>query len=147
VLNHDKDSGVNDLAKRYHATLEAIALQNRHIIDTLNSKGHQITSIFMSGGQAKNLTLMQLFADVCGIPIVLPKDSGGAVVLGAAMLGRLAADGGNFGKEEQGQKLWDIMVCVSFRQFFVAKAELNKMAPGGNDAPGHGNCPKGRFQN
>jgi len=68
----------------------------------------------MSGGQAKNITLMQLFADVCDIPVVLPKDSGGAVVLGAAMLGRLAAEGGNFGKEQQGQKLWDIMVRVTF---------------------------------
>ncbi len=47
----------------------AIALWTRHIVDTLNAA---VTSIFMSGGQAKNRELMQLFADVCRMPVVLP---------------------------------------------------------------------------
>ena len=58
----------------------------------MNAKGHEITSIYMSGGQAKNIPLMQLFANTCGMPVVLPKSSGAAVVLGAAMLGRFAAE-------------------------------------------------------
>lgn len=66
----------------------------------------------MSGGQAKNVELMQLFANVCSIPVVLPVDSGGAVVLGAAMLGRFAAEAGPRGKEGQAERLWDIMVSM-----------------------------------
>lgn len=35
---------------------------------------------------------MQLFADTCSIPVILPFSSGAAVVIGAAMLGRFAAE-------------------------------------------------------
>ena len=56
----------------------------------MNAKGHSIRSIYMSGGQAKNAMLMQLFANTCNMPVVLPQSSGAAVVLGAAML--LAAE-------------------------------------------------------
>lgn len=44
------DKNVSDLALRYLATAEAIALQTRQIIDEMNKCGHQIKSIFMSGG-------------------------------------------------------------------------------------------------
>ena len=97
-------------------TLEAIALQTRHIVDQMNAKGHSIRSIYMSGGQAKNAMLMQLFANTCNMPVVLPQSSGAAVVLGAAMLGRFAAEAqGNeakLAKEKRGQALWEIMVSA-----------------------------------
>ncbi|KAF5372004.1 hypothetical protein D9615_008106 [Tricholomella constricta] len=128
------DSGLNDLARKYNVTLEAIALQTRHIVDQMNAKGHRITSIYMSGGQAKNLALMRLFANTCGMPVVLPFEHSGAVVLGAAMLGRFAAEVSEssareeaeaeaegvgaetyiapckLSGEEQGNLLWKIMV-------------------------------------
>ncbi|GAA5943115.1 hypothetical protein JCM1841_003896 [Sporobolomyces salmonicolor] len=44
------DKNVSDLALRYYATGEAIALQTRQIIDKMNRNGHKIESIFMSGG-------------------------------------------------------------------------------------------------
>lgn len=44
------DKSISDLALRYYATGEAIALQTRQIVDEMNSKGHDIKSIFMSGG-------------------------------------------------------------------------------------------------
>jgi len=59
----------------------------------------------MSGGQAKNAELIQLFVNVCSMPVVLLLDSGGAVVLGAAMLGRFAAETGSGGREGQAQRL------------------------------------------
>lgn len=97
-------------------TLEAIALQTRHIVDQMNAKGHAIRSIYMSGGQAKNAMLMQLFANTCGVPVVLPENSGAAVVLGAAMLGRFAAEAQvrteKLARELRGQALWEIMVSV-----------------------------------
>ncbi|KAG6897682.1 hypothetical protein C0992_012431 [Termitomyces sp. T32_za158] len=86
----------------------------------------------MSGGQAKNLPLMKLFADTCAMPIVLPSEHSEAVVLGAAMLGRFAAEvsqrsaqeeGEGIGTyiapcdlsgEQQGDLLWKIMVSVLF---------------------------------
>jgi len=107
------DDGLGDLARKFNLTLEAIALQTRHIVDEMNAKGHAITAIYMSGGQAKNLMLMQLFANTCSMPVVLPQSSGAAVVLGAAMLGRFADEvghKGNLNEKEIGEALWKIMV-------------------------------------
>jgi sugar (pentulose or hexulose) kinase len=71
----------------------------------------------MSGGQVTNKDLMRTFAEVCGVDVVLPEDPSAPVVLGAAMLGRLAhvvmmakEEGEDVGKEQQAKKLWDIMV-------------------------------------
>ncbi|CEL54104.1 putative sugar kinase YDR109C OS=Saccharomyces cerevisiae (strain ATCC 204508 / S288c) GN=YDR109C PE=1 SV=1 [Rhizoctonia solani AG-1 IB] len=86
------DSGLGDLALKFNVTLEAIALQTRHIVETMNARGHTVRSIFMSGGQAANIKLMQLFADTIGVPVILPQSHSAAVVLGAAMLGRFAAE-------------------------------------------------------
>ena len=105
-FDHIKDSSIADLARKYYLTLEAISLQTRHIVDSLNTAGHDITSLYMSGGQAKNVVMMQLFADTCGIPVVLPKSHSEAVVLGAAMLGRIAAEG-----VKDGEDMWKIMVA------------------------------------
>ncbi|KAG6840636.1 hypothetical protein C0991_005401 [Blastosporella zonata] len=97
------DGGLNDLARKYNVTLEVIALQTRHIVDEMNAKGHHISTIYMSGGQAKNIPLMKLFADTCGMPVVLPFEHSGAVVLGAAMLGRFAAEVSNRSAQEEGE--------------------------------------------
>ncbi|KDN47232.1 hypothetical protein RSAG8_03711, partial [Rhizoctonia solani AG-8 WAC10335] len=119
------DSGLGDLALKFSVTLEAIALQTRHIVETMNARGHTVRSIFMSGGQAANAKLMQLFADTIGVPVVLPQSHSAAVVLGAAMLGRFAAEvvamdsaSGSYAEqkaaEEASEKtkedLWKIMV-------------------------------------
>jgi ribulose kinase len=106
------DSTLSDLARKFNLTLEAIALQTRHILDAMNAAGHAITAIYVSGGQAKNAALMQLLADCCGVPVVLPADGGTAVVLGAAMLGRFAAEakGERLAGEEQSKRFWEIMV-------------------------------------
>ena len=95
----------------------------------MNSKGHNISSIFMSGGQAKNASLMQLMADVCNMGIVLPKDGKEGkkvdpVVLGSAMLGRYADEAsraGAKGREGQAARMWNIMV----RFFFLLLAFVN----------------------
>ena len=115
------DKTVTDLALRYYATGEAIALQTRQIIDEMNAKGHHIKYIFMSGGLVKNEFLMSLIADVCNIPVQLPNSFSASVVLGSAMLGAAAAgesekgvietqaqaEKGSFGMKE---RLWDVMV-------------------------------------
>jgi ribulose kinase len=67
----------------------------------------------MSGGQAKNMLLMKLFANVCGMPVVLPHSHSLAVVLGAAMLGRFADEvtRKKLEGDQIGESLWKIMVC------------------------------------
>ncbi|KAG8754441.1 hypothetical protein FRC14_005077 [Serendipita sp. 396] len=121
------DSSLSDLAMKFSVTLEAIALQTRHILDEMKLHGHDIRSIYISGGQAKNIHLIQLLADVCQIPVILPNNYEASVVLGAAMLGRFghevsqekASDNWEgFASQEEvdlesgklGGKLWDIMV-------------------------------------
>ncbi|KAI0786483.1 Pentulose kinase [Abortiporus biennis] len=104
------DDSLDDLARKFSITLEAIALQTKHIVDEMNSKGHSINAIYMSGGQAKNAHLMQLFANTCDMPVILPKNSGMAVVLGSAMLGRFAYDAkAEMTVEAHGEALWKIM--------------------------------------
>lgn len=56
----------------------------------MNRRGHEIKYLFMSGGLVKNKILMQLLADICGIPIQLPFSHSASVVLGSAMLGAAA---------------------------------------------------------
>ena len=93
----------------------------------MNAKGHAVRSIYMSGGQAKNRALMQLLADTCGMPVVLPQNSGAPVVLGAAMLGRFAAElepgMGRGDVERECEERWRIMVSRRvFWRFFSALA-------------------------
>ncbi|TDL29142.1 Pentulose kinase [Rickenella mellea] len=124
------DHGLSDLARKFNVTLEAIALQTKHIIDSMNASGHTIQIIYISGGQTKNKPLMQLFANTCGIPVVLPASTNDAVTLGAAMLGRFAAEAGKGGKMkegvEQAKALWDIMVEMTSPGTLIAPAASPK---------------------
>ncbi|KAI0269443.1 Pentulose kinase [Gloeopeniophorella convolvens] len=105
------DASLHDLARKYALALEAIALQTRHIIDTLNGAGHAVRALYLSGSQAQNGALMRLFADTCAVPVVLPRAHAAAVVLGAAMLGRFAAQqhGGGGYAGDAAAVLWDVM--------------------------------------
>ncbi|KAK7051244.1 hypothetical protein VNI00_004744 [Paramarasmius palmivorus] len=106
------DDSLHDLACKYYLMMESIALQTRHVIDELNAKGHTIDSIYVSGGQAKNLLMMQLLADTCDMPVILPFDHSKTVVLGAAILGRFATESvaQKLSEKEQNNLLWNIMV-------------------------------------
>ena len=121
------DDSLNDLAAKFNVTLEAIALQTRHIVDEMNGKGHKIDSIYMSGSQAKNGPLMRLLATVLQMPVIIPPQPSAAVVLGAAMLGRYAyyltterqgkpissQQEAEEAKEKEGWRLWDVMVQMT----------------------------------
>jgi ribulose kinase len=80
----------------------------------MNAKGHHISSIYMSGSQAKNGPLMRLLATVLNMPVIIPPQPSAAVVLGAAMLGRFAHDLNDVRQDSdyannQGGKLWEVM--------------------------------------
>lgn len=131
IMGLSLDSSISDLALKFNVTLEAIALQTRHILDEMRTHGHDIRSMYISGGQAKNLPLMQLFADVCEVPVVLPNNHTASVVLGSAMLGKFAAEVTDDMKsrgmvsgftsqvevdkecERLGERLWEIMADMT----------------------------------
>jgi FGGY-family pentulose kinase len=77
-------------ASVYLATIQAIAMGTRHIVDAMNGQGYAIDTIIACGGGTKNPLFLQQHADVTGCRIVLPREPE-AVLLGAAMLGAVAA--------------------------------------------------------
>ncbi|KAI1418220.1 Nup93/Nic96-domain-containing protein [Hypoxylon sp. FL1857] len=110
VIGLSPDSSVDGLALYYYATMEFIALQTRQIIEAMNTAGHNIQTIFMSGSQCQNDMLMDLIATVCDMPVLIPRYVHAAVVHGAAMLGAKAASADAEGKTEN---LWTIMDRMS----------------------------------
>ena len=85
-LEHDVDA----LALLYLATIQAIAHGTKHIIDTMRAHGLPIETIVACGGDTKNAWFVREHADITGCRIVLPQEPE-AVLLGAAILGRVAA--------------------------------------------------------
>ncbi|KAI1105039.1 Nup93/Nic96-domain-containing protein [Jackrogersella minutella] len=110
VIGLSPDSSVDGLALYYYATMEFIALQTRQIIEAMNTAGHNIQTIFMSGSQCQNDMLMDLIATVCHMPVLIPRYVHAAVVHGAAMLGAKAGSADADGKTEN---LWTIMDRMS----------------------------------
>ncbi|EAZ63518.2 putative ribitol kinase or glycerol kinase [Scheffersomyces stipitis CBS 6054] len=92
IIGQSMDSSVNDLAIQYFAACEFIAQQTRQIVEEMQNSGHDISCIYMSGGQCRNGLLMRLLADCTGLPIIIPRYIDAAVVFGAALLGAVAAE-------------------------------------------------------
>ncbi len=78
------------LARRYLATVQAVAYGTRHIVETLNAAGYRIDTLLACGGGTHNPVWLREHADVTGCRIVLPRESE-AVLLGSAILGAVAA--------------------------------------------------------
>jgi L-ribulokinase len=75
----------------YLALLEATAFGTRRIIQAFQENGISITELYACGGlPERNRLLMQVYADVTGLPIYIAK-SAQTCALGAAILGSVAA--------------------------------------------------------
>lgn len=83
-------SELDDLARLYLATIQAIAYGTRHIIETMNENGYRIRQIMATGGGTKNDLFLKEHADICGCRLTLPRQRE-AVLLGSAVLGAVAA--------------------------------------------------------
>ena len=83
--------GPEDLLETYVAALFGIGYGLRQIVTALRENGVTPEAVVVSGGAAESPTVRQLLADSAGLPIVAT-DCAEPVLLGAAMLGRLAAD-------------------------------------------------------
>lgn len=78
------------------ATLESICYQTREVLDAMQKdSGINLTALKVDGGAVKNDFLMQLQADILGVPVVRPKVEE-TTALGAAYMAGLAV---NFWKD------------------------------------------------
>lgn len=92
IIGQSMDNSIEDLAVNYLGACEFISQQTRQIIQVMLESGHEISAIFMSGGQCRNGLLMRLLADCTGLPIVIPRYVDAAVVFGAALIGAAASE-------------------------------------------------------
>jgi glycerol kinase len=74
------------------AALEAAAFQTREVIDAMYAdSGVRVTELKVDGGMVANNLLMQIQADILGVPVVRPKVAE-TTALGAAYAAGIAAD-------------------------------------------------------
>ena len=78
----------------YHAIQEGICFGSAHILREIAKAGFEVKELVAAGGMTKSRALMQMHADVTGVPITMTK-VGDAVALGSAMC---AAVGSGFYK-------------------------------------------------
>ncbi len=84
------EHGPDALARRYLATVQALAYGTRHIIGSLNAAGHRIQRVVLCGGGARNPLLLREHADATGCDLHLASEDE-AVALGAAVLAATAS--------------------------------------------------------
>lgn len=84
------DSSIESLARKYLATIQAVAYGTRHIVETLNGHGYQINRIHASGGGTRNPLWLQEHADITGCELYVARDCE-SVLLGAGILAAVAA--------------------------------------------------------
>lgn len=88
ILGLTRGSTAAHLAR---ATLDAIALQTRDVTDAMSSDAHlDMSSLRVDGGAARNDLLLQIQADVLGVPVVRPRNIE-TTALGAAYLAGLGS--------------------------------------------------------
>ncbi|NP_001087170.2 FGGY carbohydrate kinase domain-containing protein [Xenopus laevis] len=90
VVGLTLSKSLDDLATLYLATIQAIALGTRHILETMQTAGHHISTLYLCGGLSKNPLFVQMHADITGLPVVLSKEVE-SVLVGAAILGACAS--------------------------------------------------------
>jgi hypothetical protein len=96
LVDHDLSGAIvgQTLATRaedtYRALLEATAYGTRTLIETFNAAGVHVTELIIAGGLTKNALLMQIYADVTGMPLSVIGSSQGPA-LGSAIHAAVAA--------------------------------------------------------
>jgi len=74
----------------YRALLEATAYGTRTLIEAFNASGVPVTELVIGGGLTKNALLMQIYADVTGLPLSVIGSAQGPA-LGSAIHAAVAA--------------------------------------------------------
>ena len=84
------DSDFDSLCRLYWRTAVAIAVQVRHILDTLDARGYGIETLHITGGHSHNPLLMELYADALGCTVI-ECSAPDPTLLGVAMVAATAA--------------------------------------------------------
>ncbi|SIQ31217.1 FGGY-family pentulose kinase [Rhizobium sp. RU20A] len=84
------DSSFDALCRLYWRTLVSLALGIRQILDLMAKAGYPAETLHVTGGQVRNSLLVELYADVTGCRVVVPRTPD-AVLLGTAMGASVAA--------------------------------------------------------
>jgi FGGY-family pentulose kinase len=74
----------------YRAIQEGICYGTAHILREMGKAGFEVKELVACGGMTKSRDLMQLHADITGVPITIT-EVGDAVALGSSMLGAVGA--------------------------------------------------------
>lgn len=85
------DTSFDGLCRLYWRTCVSLVLGIRHILETMESFGYRFDVINAGGGHLNNPLLVELYADVTGRDVRLPK-AADAVLLGSAIAASVAAD-------------------------------------------------------
>lgn len=83
------DTSFDGLCRLYWRTCVAIALGIRHILETMNDYGYVLDTLHVAGGHVKNPVLMELYSDVTGCKVIVPRMNE-AVLLGTAVAAAVA---------------------------------------------------------
>lgn len=83
------DASFDGLCRLYWRTCVAIALGIRHILEKLGECGYPLDTLHATGGHGRNPLLMELYRDVTGCRLVVPRTDD-AVLLGTAMAAGVA---------------------------------------------------------
>lgn len=103
-------------AQVYRALIEATAFGTRTIIDTLRESGVPVTELYAAGGiPSKNPLLVQIYADVCGMDVLVPSLAQSAA-FGSALFGAVAAGQGAGGFETVAQAT-STLGCKEFTRY------------------------------
>jgi glycerol kinase len=101
IAGIDRGTRAGHLAR---ATLEGIALQIHDLVEAMQDEsGQRLPELRVDGGACKNDLLMQMQADLLGVPVVRPKMVE-TTALGAAFLAGLAV--GFWGSKEEIRRAW-----------------------------------------
>ena len=78
------DASFDGLCRLYWRTSVGIALGIRHILERMRDYGYVPDTLHVAGGHVKNSVLMELYSDVTGCKVVIPKMNE-TVLLGTAI--------------------------------------------------------------
>jgi FGGY-family pentulose kinase/HAD superfamily hydrolase (TIGR01509 family) len=84
------DSDFDSLCRLYWRTAVAIAVQVRHIIESLKTRGYAAETLHIAGGHSHNPLLMELYADALPVA-VMESTAPDPTLLGVAMVAATAA--------------------------------------------------------
>lgn len=135
VIGQTLDTSIESLALLYLASCEFIALQTRHIIDTMVEAGHIIKTIYMSGSQVNNELLVELMVKATGLDIIIPEHksinfsstTSSSVAYGSAILGMCTYKTLHTEKSHNKKEiLWEVMNEVTPKgKLYEAKRIIN----------------------